>query len=178
MEQLRGTTIVAVKRNGKTVIGADSQATLGDMVFKNDVIKVRKIYNGKIILGFAGKVSDVFSLFRKIEELLNKFSGNLNRTVAEIAKMYQSGNATANLDAALIIANKDNMYVVMGDGNVVAPTVDYISIGSGSHFALGAADALFNNTKLDARKIVEKSLQIAGEYCIYTNDKLHIEEVE
>lgn len=176
--ELRGTTIVAVRKDGKTVIGADSQATLGDMVFKNDVIKVRKIYNGKIIIGFAGKVSDVFALFRKVEELLNKYSGNLNRTVVEVAKMYQSGSSPANLDAALIIASKDNMYVIMGDGNVVAPTVNYISIGSGSHFALGAADALYNNTKLSAREIVEKSLQVAGEYCIYTNDKLHIEEVE
>ena len=176
--EVRGTTIVAVKKDGHTVIGADSQATLGDMIFKNDVIKVRKLYEGKIIVGFAGKVSDAFNMFRKVEELLNKFSGNLNRTVAEVAKMYQSGNVPANLDALLIIANKENIYIVMGDGNVVAPSVNYVSVGSGSKFALGAADALYNNTKLSAREIVEKSLQIAGEYCIYTNDKLHIEEVE
>lgn len=176
--EIKGTTIVGVRRNGKTVIGGDSQATLGDMIFKNDVVKVRKIYDGKIIVGFAGTVSDAFRLFRKVEELLNKFSGNLHRTVAEIAKMFQSGEVSFKLEAVLMIASKDAMYLVMGDGNVVAPTTDYVAIGSGSHFALGAADALYKNTELSAREIVQKSLEIAGEYCIYTNDKLHIEEVE
>ena len=175
---IKGTTIVAVRRDGKTVIGGDSQATLGDMIFKNDVIKVRKIYGGKIIVGFAGTVSDAFTLFRKVEQFLNKYSGNLNRTVAEVAKIYQSGNGIAKLDAVLIIASKDAMFLIMGDGNVVSPTVDYVSIGSGSNFALGAADALYNNTNLSAKEIVEKSLKVASEYCIYTNDRYHIEEVE
>ncbi len=176
--EIRGTTIVGVRRDGKTVIGGDSQATLGDMIFKNDVVKVRKIYDGKIIVGFAGAVSDAFALFRKVEELLNKYSGNLHRTVAEIAKMFQSGEARMKLEAMLLIASKDAMYLITGDGNVVAPTTNYISIGSGSNFALGAADALYNNTNLSAREIVEKSLGVASEYCIYTNDKFHIEEVE
>ena len=127
---------------------------------------------------FAFVVFYAFTLFRKVEEFLNKYSGNLNRTVAEVAKIYQSGNGIAKLDAVLIIASKDAMFLIMGDGNVVSPTVDYVSIGSGSNFALGAADALYNNTNLSAKEIVEKSLKVASEYCIYTNDRYHIEEVE
>lgn len=178
MEML-GTTIVGVRRDGKTVIGGDSQATLGDMIFKNNAIKVRKIYDGKVIVGFAGNVSDAFALFRKLEELLNKFSGNLQRCVVELARHWQSSEGMSRkLEAMLIVANKDLLYVVMGDGNVVEPDDNFISVGSGSVFALGAARALYENTKLSAREIVEKSLKIASEYCIHTNDHLVIEEVE
>ncbi len=179
METLRGTTIVAVKRNGKTVIGGDSQATLGNMILKDSVVKVRKIFEGKVIVGFAGNVSEAFALFHKIEGNLQKFSGNLERAVVEIARDWQTIDAPLRrVEAQLIIANKDKLYLVMGDGNIVQPAEDFISIGSGSVFALGAANALVDNTKLSAREIVEKSLKIASKYCIYTNDHFVIEEVE
>ena len=179
MDKLMGTTIVAVKRNGKTVIGGDSQATLGNMILKDSVLKVRKIYNDKVIVGFAGAVSDAFAMFRRIESNLQKFSGNLERAVVEIAKEWQSVDSMLRkVEASLIIANKDKLYLVMGDGNVLQPTEDFISIGSGSVFALGAAKALIENTDMSARDIVEKSLLIASQYCIYTNDHLNIEEVE
>lgn len=179
MEQLRGTTIVAVRRDGKTVIGGDSQATLGNMILKDSVVKVRKIYDDKVIVGFAGTVSDAFALFRRIEGNLQKFSGNLERAVVEIARDWQSlDSPLRKIEASLLIANKDKLYLVMGDGNIVEPTEGFISIGSGSVYALGATKALLENTKLSAREIVQKSLEIAGQYCIYTNDHLVIEEVE
>lgn len=179
MEQLKGTTIVAVKRNGKTVIGGDSQATLGNMILKDSVQKVRKIYNDKVIVGFAGAVSDAFAMFRKIDSNLQKFSGNLERAVVELTKEWQSiESPLRRVEASLIVGNKDKLYLVMGDGNVVEPTEGFVSIGSGSVFALGAVKALLENTNLSAREIVEKSLNIAGQYCIYTNDHINIEEVE
>lgn len=179
MEQLRGTTIVAVKRDGKTVIGGDSQATLGNMILKDSVLKVRKVFNDKVIVGFAGTVSEAFAMFRKVEGNLEKFSGNLERAVVEIARQWQSIEAPLRtMNASLIIANKDKLYLVMGDGNVVEPEDGILSVGSGSVFALGASKALLENTNLSAREIVEKSLKIASLYCIYTNDHFNIEEVE
>jgi len=178
MEKMLGTTIIGVRRDGKTVIGGDSQATLGDMIFKSTAVKVRKIYDGKVIVGFAGSVSDAFALFRKVEEGLNKYSGNLQRTVVEVARSWQNSESMSRkLEAMLLVANKDLMYVVSGDGNVIEPTDDFISIGSGQNFALGAARGLYENTKLSAREIVEKALIVASEYCIYTNNHLVIEEV-
>lgn len=179
MEQLIGTTIVAVKRNGKTVIGGDSQATLGNMVLKDSVIKVRKIYEDKVAVGFAGTVSDAFALFRRIEGYLQKFSGNLERAVVEVARDWQNIDVPIRkMEASLLIANKEKLYLVMGDGNIVEPSDGFISIGSGSVFALGAVKALLENTQLSAHDIVEKSLKIASQYCIYTNDHFIIEEVE
>jgi len=178
MEKMLGTTIIGVRRDGKTVIGGDSQATLGDMIFKSTAVKVRKIYDGKVIVGFAGSVSDAFALFRKVEEGLNKYSGNLQRTVVEVARSWQTSESMSRkLEAMLLVANKDLMYVVSGDGNVIEPTDNFISIGSGQNFALGAARALYENTKLSAREIAEKALLVASEYCIYTNNHLVIEEV-
>ena len=179
MEQLIGTTIVAVKRNGKTVIGGDSQATLGNMVLKDSVIKVRKIYEDKVVVGFAGTVSDAFALFRRIEGYLQKFSGNLERAVVEVARDWQNIDVPIRkMEASLLIANKDKLYLVMGDGNIVEPSDGFISIGSGSVYALGAVKALLENTQLSAHDIVEKSLKIASQYCIYTNNHFIIEEVE
>lgn len=179
MDRLEGTTIVAVKKDGKTVIGGDSQATLGNMILKDSVVKVRKVYNYKVIVGFAGTVSEAFAMFRRIDGNLHKFSGNLERAVVEIAREWQSIEAPLRtMNASLIIANKDKLYLVMGDGNVVEPADNILSVGSGSVFALGAAKALTENTELTAREIVEKSLKIASTYCIYTNENFTIEEVE
>jgi len=179
MEELKGTTIIGIRRNGKTVIGGDSQATMGNMILKDSVIKVRKIYEDKVIVGFAGTVSDAFALFRRVEGNLQKFSGNLERAVVEVARDWQNMDSPLRkVEASLLIANKDKLYLVMGDGNIVEPSENFVSIGSGSVFALGAAKALLENTELSARDIVEKSLKIASQYCIYTNNHLIIEEVE
>ena len=179
MDRLEGTTIVAVKKDGKTVIGGDSQATLGNMILKDSVVKVRKVYNDKVIVGCAGTVSEAVAMFRRIDGNLHKFSGNLERAVVEIAREWQSIEAPLRtMNASLIIANKDKLYLVMGDGNVVEPADNILSVGSGSVYALGAAKALTENTDLSAREIVEKSLKIASTYCIYTNENFTIEEVE
>ena len=177
--EIRGTTIVAVKRNGKTVFGADSQATLDTIVFKDGVKKLHKIYNDKVLVGFAGHVAQAFAVLRLLEENLNKYSGNLQRALVELSSGWQNlGAMRSNLQVMMIVADKDNMFVFSGDGMVTRPNDDFISIGSGSNFALGAARALYENTKLSAREIKEKSLMIASDYCIYTNKHLFFEEVE
>ncbi len=177
--EIRGTTIVAVKRNGKTVFGADSQATLDTIVFKDGVKKLHKIYNDKVLVGFAGHVAQAFAVLRLLEENLNKYSGNLQRALVELSSGWQNlGAMRSNLQVMMIVADKDNMFVFSGDGMVTRPNDDFISIGSGSNFALGAARALYENTKLSARDIAEKSLMIASDYCIYTNKHLFFEEVE
>ncbi len=177
--EYRGTTIVAVKRNGKTVFGADSQATLDTMIFKDGVKKLHKIYNDKVVVGFAGAVAQAFALLRVLEENLNKYSGNLQRALVEMSSGWQNLNAMrSSVEVMMIIADKDNMFVFTGDGMVTKPNDDFVSIGSGSKYCLGAARALFENTKLSARDICEKSLMIASDYCIYTNKHLFFEEVE
>ena len=180
MDVIRGTTIVGVKRNGKTVIGGDSQAQLGEhFIIKDSVVKVRRIYDGKVIVGIAGVVSDAFAMLRKLESNLQKFSGNLQRAVVELESVWQSvDTAYRKLEAHIIVANDSEMYLLTGgDGNVIKPDDGVISIGSGSYFALAAAKALLDNTDLDARQIVEKSLLIASHYCPHTNSNLTIEEV-
>ncbi len=177
--EYRGTTIVAVKRNGKTVFGADSQATLDTMIFKDGVKKLHKIYNDKVVVGFAGAVAQAFALLRVLEENLSKYSGNLQRALVEMSSGWQNLNAMrSSVEVMMIIADKDNMFVFTGDGMVTKPNDDFVSIGSGSKYCLGAARALFENTKLSARDICEKSLMIASDYCIYTNKHLFFEEVE
>ncbi len=179
MNSVKGTTIVACRRNGKTVIGADSQATLDTMVFKDGVKKLHKIYNDQVIVGMAGSVSHNLAVLRLIEENLNKYSGNLQRALVEISGCWQNANNLhQNLEVMMVIANKDNIFLFMGDGLLVRPNDDFTSVGSGSHFALGAARAMYENTDLSAREIVEKSLNIASDYCIYTNKHLFFEEVE
>ncbi len=180
MEIIRGTTIVGVRRNGKTVIGGDSQAQLGEhFIIKDSVIKVRRIYDDKVIVGFAGNVSDAFAFFREIENALQKFSGNLQRAVVEVGSSWQNPkSAIRRLEAQLIVANATQMYLLTGDGNVIEPDDGIMSIGSGSYFAISAAKALIENTDLSAKDIVKKSLLIASHYCPHTNDHLVIEEVE
>ncbi len=177
--EFRGTTIVAVKRNGKTVFGADSQATMDTMIFKDGVKKLHKIYNDKVIVGFAGAVSQAFAVLRMLEEYLNKYSGNLQRALVEMSSGWQNLNAMrSSVEVMMIIANKDEMYIFTGDGMITRPNDDFVSVGSGSKYALGAARALYENTKLSAHDIAEKSLLIASDYCIYTNNHLFFEEVE
>ncbi len=176
--ELKGTTILGVKRNGKTVIAGDGQATLGErVVMKSNSKKVRRILNDKVVIGFAGTVSDAFALEARFEELLQKFGGNLLRSAVEVALGFRDDKYTRKLEAEMIVADKDTMLIITGGGDVIEPEGDVCSIGSGSLYALASATALIQNTDLDARTIAEKSMKIASDMCVYTNDHLTIEEL-
>lgn len=174
----RGTTICAVKRDGKTVVCGDGQVTLSQsVIFKNNAVKVRRLYNGKVVIGFAGSVADAFSLSERFEEMLNKFSGNLMKSAVELASLWRMDKALRKLEAMLIVADKDQILIVSGMGDVIEPQDDVCAIGSGGNYALAAAKALKENTNLSAREIAEKALTVAGDICVFTNHNLTIEEV-
>ncbi len=176
--ELRGTTILGVKRNGKTVIIGDGQATLGErVIMKSNSRKVRRIFNDKVVIGFAGTVADAFALEARFEELLQKFSGNLLRSAVEVALGFRDDKYTRKLDAQMIVADKDTMLVLSGSGEVVEPDGDVCSIGSGSLYALASATALMENTDFEAIDIAKKSMKIASDMCVYTNDHFTIEEL-
>ena len=176
--EFRGTTICAVKRNGVTAIAGDGQVTMGEsIVFKNTAVKVRRIYGGKVILGFAGSVTDAFSLTERFEGMLNKFSGNLMRSAVELAELWRSDKIGRKLDAMMIVADKDTLLILSGTGEVIEPDGGCCSIGSGGNYALTAARALLQNTDYDAETIARKSLKIASEICVYTNDHIICETV-
>ena len=176
--EFRGTTICAVKRNGVTAIAGDGQVTMGEsIVFKNTAVKVRRIYGGKVILGFAGSVTDAFSLTERFEGMLNKFSGNLMRSAVELAELWRSDKIGRKLDAMMIVADKDTLLILSGTGEVIEPDGGSCSIGSGGNYALAAARALLQNTDYDAETIARKSLKIASEICVYTNDHIICETV-
>ena len=176
--EFRGTTICAVKRNGVTAIAGDGQVTMGEsIVFKNTAVKVRRIYGGKVILGFAGSVTDAFSLTERFEGMLNKFSGNLMRSAVELAELWRSDKIGRKLDAMMIVADKDTLLIISGTGEVIEPDGGCCSIGSGGNYALAAARALLQNTDYDAETIARKSLKIASEICVYTNDHIICETV-
>jgi len=179
VEQYRGTTIVSVRRGNKVVIGGDGQVTLGNTVMKGNARKVRRLYNDKVIAGFAGGTADAFTLFERFEAKLEKHSGNLVRSAVELAKDWRTDRALRRLEALLAVADKNQSLIITGNGDVVEPESDgLIAIGSGGPFAQSAARALLDNTQLDARNIVEQSLKIAGDICIYTNHNVTIEELE
>ncbi len=168
MTEFHATTICAVKKNGKTAIAGDGQVTMGEsVIFKNSAQKVRRIYGGKVILGFAGSVSDAFSLSEKFEGMLNKFSG----------KLWRSDKAVRKLEALMIVADKDTMLIVSGTGEVIEPDDGIAAIGSGGNYALAAARALYQNTDYDAEEIAKKSLKIASEICVFTNDNIKCETI-
>ncbi len=178
MEEMRGTTICAVKRNGKTAIAGDGQVTVGQsVIFKNNAVKVRRIYNGKVVVGFAGSVADAFSLSERFEEMLNKFSGNLMRSAVELAQTWRSDKVLRKLEAMLIVADGDKVLIISGNGDVIEPQDDICAIGSGGNYALSAAKALKENTELSAKEIATKSLLIASQICVFTNDHITVEEV-
>ncbi len=178
MEQYRGTTIVSVRRNGKVVIGGDGQVSLGNTIMKGNARKVRRLYRNQIIAGFAGGTADAFTLFERFEAKLETHSGNLVRAAVELAKDWRTDRALRRLEALLAVANEEASLIITGNGDVIQPENDLIAIGSGGAFAQAAASALLDNTELDARSIVEKSLTIAGDICIYTNHNFTIEELE
>lgn len=177
MEQYHGTTIIGVVRDGKVVVGGDGQVSLGNTVMKGNARKVRRIYHDKVIVGFAGATADAFTLFEKFEGKLEQFSGNLQRAAVELAKDWRTDKMLRNLEALLIVANEDALLVLTGNGDVIEPQENFIAIGSGGTFAQSAAKALYENTDLGARDIVERSLKIAASICVYTNENLTIEEL-
>lgn len=177
MDQLLGTTIIAVKKDGKTVIVGDGQVTFGqNTVMKNNARKVRRIYGDKVIVGFAGGVADAFALSGKFEEMLNKFSGNLLRSAVELAIAFRTDAIGRKLEAMLIVADSERILVISGNGEVIEPD-DICAIGSGGNYALAAGKALLKNTDLDAKTIALKAMEIASEICIYTNNNFVVEEV-
>ncbi len=176
--EFRGTTICAVKKDGVTAIAGDGQVTMGDhVVFKNTAIKVRRIYGGKVVLGFAGSVTDAFSLSERFEGMLNKFAGNLMRSAVELADLWRSDKVGRRLDAMMIVADKDTLLILSGTGEVIEPDEDICAIGSGGNYALAAARALVQNTNYGAEEIARKALKIASEICVYTNDHIICETV-
>jgi len=171
------TTILCVKRNGRVAIGGDGQVTLGNTVLKHNAKKIRRLYGDRVVAGFAGATADAFTLFEKFEEKLEKFRGNLTRAAVELAKDWRTDKILRRLEALLVIADKEHTFIISGTGDVIEPEEDIAAIGSGGAFAQAAAKALYDNTDLDARQILEKSLKIASGICIYTNDNLTIEEL-
>ena len=172
MIEFMGTTICAVKKDGKTAISGDGQVTMSQsVIFKNNAKKVRRIYNGKVIFGFAGSVSDAFTLSERFEEMLNKYSGNLMRSAVELAELWRSDKAR-KLEAMMIVADKDTLLVVSGTGEVIDPEDGVCAIGSGGNYALAAARALYKETNYSAEDISKKALKIASEICVFTNDNI------
>jgi ATP-dependent HslUV protease subunit HslV len=171
------TTIVSVRRDNKVVIGGDGQVSLGNTVMKGNARKVRRLYNGKVIAGFAGGTADAFTLFERFESKLEMHQGNLTKAAVEMAKDWRSDRALRKLEALLAVADETASLIITGNGDVVQPENDLIAIGSGGNFAQSAASALLENTDLSARDIVEKSLTIAGNICVFTNNFQTIEEL-
>ncbi|RFA30680.1 HslU--HslV peptidase proteolytic subunit [Alkalilimnicola ehrlichii] len=177
MEQFRGTTILAVRRNGSVAVGGDGQVTLGNTVMKGNARKVRRLFRDQVLAGFAGGTADAFTLFERFEGQLEKHRGNLTRAAVEMAKDWRSDRVLRRLEALLVVADKDALLMISGNGDVVEPEHDLIAIGSGGAFAQAAATALMESTELSAREVVEKAMKIAGDICIYTNHSLTVEEL-
>lgn len=178
MEQYRGTTIVSVRRGNKVVIGGDGQVSQGNTVMKGNARKVRRLHNNKVLAGFAGGTADAFTLFERFEEQLDKHQGKLVRSAVELAKLWRTERSLRRLEALLLVADAESSLMITGNGDVIEPEDFIMAIGSGGSFALSAARALVNNTELEAKEIVSKSLEIAADICVYTNQNHTIEELE
>lgn len=175
---LKGTTIIGVKRGDSCAIAGDGQITLGEQVIcKATAVKVRRIFNDKVVIGFAGSVADAFSLSEKFEKMLNKFSGNLMRSAVELAMLWRADKLSRRLEAFMIVADKDNLLMISGMGDVIEPENGICATGSGGNYALAAARALALNTELSAKEIARKSLEIASDICVFTNGNIVVEEV-
>jgi len=175
---IRGTTICAVRRNGKCAMAGDGQVTVGEnTIMKATAKKVRRIYGGKVVTGFAGSVADAFALCEKFEEKLTQFSGNLPRAAVELAQEWRMDRAMRKLEAMLLVADEENLMLVSGTGEVIEADDGILAIGSGGNYALAAARALAQNTDLSAHEIAEKALHVAAEICVFTNDNIIVEDV-
>ncbi|GMQ84188.1 MAG: ATP-dependent protease subunit HslV [Gammaproteobacteria bacterium] len=178
MEQYRGTTILSVRRNGRVVVGGDGQVSMGNTVMKANARKVRTLYHGKVLAGFAGGTADAFTLFERFEAKLEKHQGHLVRSAVELAKDWRTDRMLRRLEALLVVADKVSSLIITGNGDVIEPEDSLMAIGSGGPFAQSAARAMLDTTELDARSIVEKGLEIAASICVYTNNNLTLEELE
>src|SRR5438552_3594308 len=176
-EKIRSTTVICVRRDNKVVMAGDGQVTLGSEVIKGTARKLRRLYNDKIMAGFAGSTADAFALFSRFESKLEQHNGNLPRSVVELAKEWRTDRVLRHLEALLLVADTQNTFIVSGNGDVIEPDEDVAAIGSGGPFAKAAATALIENTKLSAKEIVEKAMAIAGKICIYTNETVSFEEL-
>ena len=176
-ERIRSTTVLCVRRNGKVVMAGDGQVTFGQEILKASARKLRRLYSDKILAGFAGSTADAFALFSRFESKLEQHSGNLSRSVVELAKDWRTDKALRHLEALLLVADTVNMYILSGSGDVIEPDEAVAAIGSGGQFAKASAVALLENTDLGARAIVEKAMAIAGKICIYTNQSVTYEEL-
>jgi ATP-dependent HslUV protease subunit HslV len=176
-ENFHGTTVLCVRQGGKVVIGADGQVTFQNTVLKHTTKKIRRLYNDRILAGFAGATSDAFALFQRFEAKLEEYNGNISRAAVELSKDWRTDKVLRRLEAMLIVANEEKMYILSGTGDIIEPDENVLAIGSGGPFAQAAALALSRETQLDARSIVERSLAIAADICIYTNRNFTIEEL-
>lgn len=178
MEQFRGTTILSVRRGNKVVVGGDGQVTMGQsVVMKGNARKVRRLYNDKVIAGFAGGTADAFTLFERFEAKLEMYSGHLTRAAVEMAKDWRTDKMLRRLEALLVVADKKASLIITGNGDVIEPENGLMAIGSGGSYAQAAATALLENTKMDAAKVVKKSLDIAADICVFTNHNIVLEEL-
>ncbi len=178
MEPIKGTTILSVRRNGRVVIGGDGQVSLGNTVMKGNARKVRHLYKGRVLAGFAGATADAFTLFERFEGKLEKHHGHLTRAAVELAKDWRTDRSLRRLEALLLVADTTASLIISGTGDVIEPEESLMAIGSGGPFAQAAARALLQNTQLSAREIVEKGLNIAADICVFTNHNLIIEELD
>ncbi|MDP8202614.1 MAG: ATP-dependent protease subunit HslV [Candidatus Tenebribacter burtonii] len=177
MNDMHGTTILGVKLKNKVAVGGDGQVTLGNTVVKATAQKIRRLYDGKVIAGFAGATADAFTLFEKFESKLKEYKGNLKKAAVELAKDWRSDKILRRLEAMIIVADKNTLLLISGTGDVLEPDEGIIAIGSGGNYALSAAKAFVENKNLSVFQIVERSLKIASEICIYTNNNIMIEEL-
>ncbi len=175
--EIRGTTILSVRRGGRLAMGGDGQVTMGDSVVKQKARKTRRLFSDKVVAGFAGSTADALSLFSRFEQRLEEYHGNLSRAVVELAKDWRTDRALRHLEALLLVADDKNTYLVGGTGDVIEPDDGIVAIGSGAPYALAAARALAKHTNLSAREIVQEAMRLAADLCIYTNSEIVIEEL-
>lgn len=176
-QKIRSTTVIAVKKNGTVAMAGDGQVTMGNTVMKSNARKVRRMYDGKVLTGFAGATADAFTLFDKFEDRLKEYGGDITRAAVELAKMWRTDRSLSKLEALLLVANKDKILLISGSGDVIEPETDILAIGSGGNYAYAAALAYMESSDLSARDIAERSLKIAGSICIYTNNHITVEEL-
>lgn len=176
-QRWRSTTVICVRRGNKVVMAGDGQVSMGDTIFKRNAKKIRRLYDDKVLAGFAGATADAFALFTRFESKLQEFNGNLGRAVVELAKEWRTDRILRHLDALLLVADNKNTYLLSGNGDIIEPDDGLCAIGSGGPYALAAARALLHHTKFSARDIAEKSMGIAAEICVFTNDSFIVEDL-
>lgn len=176
--EFHSTTVLAVRHDGKTVIGGDGQVSMSNTVIKGNAVKLRRLYKDQVVVGFAGAVGDAFNLIDKFDGMLEKYQGNMAKAAVELAKMWRTDKYLRQLEALMVAADKQGLLLISGTGEVIEPDEGVVGIGSGGTYAVAAARALMGHTKLDAKGIVEESLRIAAKLCVYTNDQIKVEVIE